>query len=227
MGYVDNGKVIGLTGQQTGVLITKLAPALAAIPVVGIFASAGAELIGVALTLFGNKYDTSTGVRWLTQYYEKYVLGMNTRSDNTVDPNNVAKAQAWFYYVLGVPVYDKYRLGALMGSDPDNGTYLHWTDQEKVNDYLKYAETDGIDPAIVLQAVQIAKKMRWSDPPGAWANFVPAPSLIDTTATESTNTSGGGGQTTTNNTGQPDDRKKYIVYGALALAAIILFSDGD
>lgn len=226
MAYVDNnGRVIGLTGQQTGVLITKLAPSLAAIPVVGIFAAAGAELVGAVLTLFGNKYDASTGVRWLTQYYEKYVLGLPTRSDNTVDANNIGKAQAWFYYVLGVPVYDKYRLGALMGSDPDNGTYLHWTDEQKVQDYLKYAETDGIDPAVVMQAVQIAKKMRWSDPPGSWAGFTPAPSLIDTTATESTQP---GGSTTTNvNNTQTDNRKRNIVLGALAIAALILFSDAD
>lgn len=222
-GY-DN-RVIGLTGAQTGGVIMKLAPTLATIPVVGIFAAAGAEVAGVILSIFGNKYSATTGVRWLTQYYEKYVLGMNTHSDNTVNEANVPKAQAWFSYVLGVPVWDKYRLGALMGYDTDANRSLNWTDEQKVTDYLKYEETAGIDPATVMQAVQIVKNMHWTDPLGSWAGFTAAPSVIETVATEgspsgtipgSTETSGGTG-----------DNKKIIVAGVLIAAALILFSDAD
>lgn len=203
----------------------KLAPTLATIPVVGIFAAAGAELVGGILALFGNKYNTSTGVRWLTQYYEKYVLGMNTRSDNTVNEANVTKAQAWFSYVLGVPVYDKYRLGSLMGWDTDANMSRNWTDEQKLDDYLTYyPETSGVDRDTAMQAVQIAKKMKWADPLGSWAGFTAAPSVID--SSPQTEGSPSGSQTT-NVTEQTDNRKKYIVLGALALAAIILFSDGD
>lgn len=226
MGYTGNGRVVGMTQQQTGATIMKLAPALAAIPVVGVFAAAGAEIVGGILAIFGNKYNTSTGVRWLTQYYEKYVLGMDTHSDNTVNEANATKAQAWFSYVLGVPVYDKYRLGALMGYDTDGNRSLNWTDEEKVTDYLKYEETAGIDRDVVMQAVHIASKMRWTDPLGSWAGFTAAPSMIDNTQTEGS-PSGGGSGTGASGNGEPDNKKKFMILGALALAAVILFSDGD
>lgn len=221
--YQNYGR-IGLTGAQTGGLVMKLAPSLAAIPVVGVFAAAGAELVGAMLSIFGNRYETSTGVRWLTQYYEKYVMGLNTRSDNTVNEGNVDAAQTWFSYVLGVPIYDKYRLGALMGYDTDANRSLNWTDEQKVQDYLKYDEAKGIDPAIVMQAVQIAKKLKWTDPLGGWASFPPAPSTIATTATETTNQApapSGAGSGTTNILG--GDSKTLLIILAIAAGLYIAF----
>ncbi len=217
--YQNYGKV-GMTGAQTGGLIVKLAPTLAAIPVVGVFAAAGAELVGALLMIFGNRYETSTGVRWLTQYYEKYVMGMNTRSDNTVNEANVDAAQTWFSYVLGVPVYDKYRLGALMGYDTDGNHTLNWTDEQKVNDYMKYEEVQGIDRATVMQAVQIAKTLKWTDPLGSWANRTAAPSTIAPAQTESTNTPGAPNAV-------PDTNKNYLLILLAIAAAVYIVTDAD
>ena len=62
------------TTQQTGQLISKLSPALAEIPVAGVFLAAAGEIVGLMLQIFGNNYSTSTKVRWLTQTYQYRVL---------------------------------------------------------------------------------------------------------------------------------------------------------
>lgn len=180
-----NGAKIGDTAGDVGLSLQSIAPALATIPVVGQIAAIGVKLIGQIISMFGNNYHTSTGVRWLCQYYEKYVLGLNTRSDNTVNENNVPNAQSWFSYVLGVPIYDTYRFCALKGWDHNSESDLHNTDQQRINNYLAFPDCQGVNPQLVAAAVQIAKTLNWTDPLGSWKNRLPAPGVISTTAVNS------------------------------------------
>lgn len=211
-----NQQQVGATQQQTGVQLMAVAPTLAAVPVVGWIAAAGAELVGVFLKVFGSNYSTSTGVRWLCQYYEKYVLGLNTRSDNTVNEANVPSAQKWFSYVLGVPIYDTYRFCALKGWDHNSETDLKISDQQRINNYLAFPDCASTDPKLVAQAVQIAKTLNWTDPLGSWKNRLPAPGLITSTAVNSSTPVGvqpaGSGPAPA--VGQPSNNTIWWVLGA-------------
>lgn len=128
--------------------------------------------------IFGSKYSTSTGVRWLTQMYQYFVLGQgNVTSDNKVDEKQTEPAQMWFYGVLGVPVFDKYRWHALAGTDPDHDTNLNQSDSVKAINYMKYPEVQTWakqvpDPnGAVMNAIQIVKNMNDRSPAGSWANM--------------------------------------------------------
>lgn len=178
---------IGATTQQTGVALMTVAPALATIPVVGWIAAAGAELIGTFLKLFGSNYNTSTNVRWLTQNYENYVLGQNQRSDNTVNEADVPNAQKWFSYVLGVPIFDRLDWYAIKGWSPSSETNLNNTDAQRVAAYKTSPRASGVPDASIMQAVQIAKTLNFTDAHGSWANRTAAPTLVNaTTALNST-----------------------------------------
>jgi hypothetical protein len=171
------------TGQETGKVIMKIAPSLAVVPVVGYVAAAAGELVGFFLTCFGSKYSQSTGVRWLCSFFETKCLGMAKHSDNNVNAANIPVAQNWFATVLGVPVYDKYRIHALMGTDPEGTKSLGLTQDQRAQKYLSFwdAQKAGVTYAQALAAVQRvdALKMKWTDPPGAWHDFTAAPSTID------------------------------------------------
>jgi hypothetical protein len=185
---------IGATGQQTGQLLEKVSPALAVVPVVGWIAAAGGEVVGFFLTVFGSKYSSSTQVRWLTVYYERMVLGINTRSDNTVNAANVAPSQNWFSIVLGVPIYDILRVHALKGTNSSTAASLNETMDERVNAYLAFPDVQqaGVTYEEALAAAQISDTMSWTAPLGAWKGMTAAPALIDENATQTTASTGTG-----------------------------------
>lgn len=117
---------IGNTEQTAGAVLQKIAPALAAIPVVGIFAAVGAEVAGTVLSIFGIKAHTmSSDVRGLWAYYQINVAGVNDTYGNLGNVNinqpQAAVAQAWFSQVLGVPIYDRQRFLVLAGRYPTDG----------------------------------------------------------------------------------------------------------
>lgn len=172
------------TAATTGAMISKVAPALTAIPVAGVFLAIGGELVGLFLQIFGNKYTTSTKVRWLTQTYQYRVLNQSgVTSDNKVNEGYTQDAQKWFYAVIGVPIYDICRFHTLRGENCDTGQSLGWTDQQAAQQYLAYGEVQkaGITMQEALQAVSIARSMRFQagDPAGIWATLPFSPYLAD------------------------------------------------
>jgi hypothetical protein len=198
-----------------------VAPALAAIPVVGWVAAAGAELIGTFLKLFGSNYATSTNVRWLTQNYENYVLGQNVSSDNHVNEADVPSAQKWFSYVLGVPIFDRLDWYAIKGWSPTSETNLNNTDAQRVAAYKTSPRAQGISDSAIMQAVQIAKTMNFTDPHGSWATKTVAPSLVTAAGTVTTSTGAampvpGAADTGNNNS---------LLLLALALVAVLAISN--
>lgn len=228
------------TGQQTGQVIMKVAPVLAYVPVVGWVATAAAEVVGFFLVCFGSKYSESTGVRWLTAFFETWVLGMAKHSDNKVNAANVKVAQNWFATVLGVPIYDKYRIHALMGTDPEGTKSLGLTQQQRAQKYLSFwdAVKAGVTYDQALAAVQRVDQlqMKWTDPPGAWHDFTAAPSTIDysgnatTTGQITPNSStlavnGSGQLVTAGDTAAIADavaKKRILILAAAAAAAIFI-----
>jgi hypothetical protein len=168
------------SAQQTGALIQKVSPALAVVPVVGWVAAAAGEVIGFFLIAFGSKYSQSTGVRWLDQLFEYYVLGLPTHSDNKVNEANVPNAQKWFSYVLGVPIYDRYRFDDLKGVKYGSAESLHQTYAQRADEYLK--NQDVIDAGVTrdqaIQAAIITDQLDYGAPQGGWKNQLAAPSLV-------------------------------------------------
>jgi hypothetical protein len=174
---------IGSTA-STGALIMKVAPALASVPVVGWAAAAVGEVAGFFLSVFGSKYNTSTGVRWLTQRYQYYVLNQpSVTSDLKVSESYNAPSQAWFSTVLGVPIYDQYRYHALHGSDPNTGKMIPGiTRQQRAINYLNSAPdavAGGVTYDQALAATYEADKFIEPGAPGSWAGFTAASALIE------------------------------------------------
>lgn len=179
-------RVIG-TVAQTGQIISKISPALAAVPVVGWIGAAAGEVVGFFLQVFGSRYSSSTQVRWLTQLFEYYVQGnCKSTSDNTVNEANVPTSQKWFAIVLGVPIYDRLRFNSLAGRtgwpQVDNDR------NARVNDYMttypevKTLVSQGqITRDQVLQATYIADTLLYSLGCGGWKSAVAAPSVIQST----------------------------------------------
>jgi len=186
IGAVCSCNQVGATGQEVGQLISKTAPALAVIGPVGVFAAAALEVVGLFLQIWGSKYTSSTGVRWLEQMYDYYVRGLGgVTSDNKVPgtTQDIQAAQTWFYAVTGVPIYDKYRWHALRGENGDTGASLNISNGQAASNYLAYPEVKaaGVTYQQALNAVLIAKQMEYrpGDPPGMWANLPVAPDLVD------------------------------------------------
>jgi hypothetical protein len=180
--------LIGTTA-QTGAMISKIAPALAVVPVVGWVAAAGGEVVGAFLQIFGNKYSTSDNVRWLTAKYQYYVLGdPSATSNHHVNEANTANAQKWFSYVLGVPIYDQYRYHALRGTSPTTGQSLNITRDQRAQNYLNTLspqEKSQVTYAEALAATYPADQFSENGIPagnvvlpGAWKGFTAAPSLV-------------------------------------------------
>lgn len=182
----DASQAIGST-YSTGVLISKVSPALAAIPVIGWIGAAGGEVVGFFLQIFGSKYNTSTDVRWLTAKFEYYVLGQSgATSDNHVNEADTANAQKWFSTVLGVPIYDQLRYHALRGTSPVTGRSLNISRTQRAQNYLNSAP-DAVQAGVTLQdaiaatypADQFGENgIDGNYPPGSWKGFTAAPSLL-------------------------------------------------
>lgn len=183
--FAMNG--IGTTA-TTGAAIQKIAPALAAIPVVGWVAAAAGEVIGFALATFGNKWKLNNEIRWLVSFYEYYVLGAsNATTDNKVNEADFEPAIKWFSLVLGVPVMDRAALAYLQGVDETNWNPRNYSDDKKANDYLATASAKSghVTYDQAMQAVQLAKQLQHRDAtgtkmaaPGSWSQLTAAPSLV-------------------------------------------------
>jgi hypothetical protein len=179
--------------------------------------------------LFGGGYQTTTGPRWLAAWYKHYVLGQPCESPTKcVGDADVPPAQAWFTAVTGVPIYDRYRLAALQGWDLQNDRPLNNTDSQRVDDYMRLGPLESsVDPAIVMNAVQIAKNLRHHMPPGSWAPYgIPSAKMAQQVAeylpnAGNTNSIGSGGYTT-GVTGGGLKMGNILLYGGLAVAAIII-----
>jgi len=184
------GNIIGTTS-QTGAVIQKISPVLAVIPVVGWIAAGAGEVVGLALNIFGNKWNSNTQVRWLCQQYQYYVLGQaNVTSDNKINEAEIPNATKWFSIVTGVPIMDIYYMDRLRGVSGTTGQDYGYTDDRKASDYVFH-----VDPKIqpqptlseALAAVQIVKNYlptvdpvtKKTLPSGSWANLTAAPALVD------------------------------------------------
>lgn len=172
--------------------------------------------------IFGD-YTYTTGVRWLTQQYQYYVLGQanatGTHTGSGVDEKYTPEAQTWFSAVLGVPIFDRERLHALMGTRVSDGAPLNNTDAARVDSYLRptWTDTQGVPREKVMRAVQIAKQFRWGAMPGTWAQFgVPAD------PPQSAGGAGGGLIP-----GISGDKMPLYLGGTLLLIWLYLYYDGD
>lgn len=191
MGYKQS--VGAGTAVTVGTTLMSIAPYLAYIPVVGWIGVVAGEVIGLALVLFGNKWNESTGVRWLTAYFEWGALGDPTViSDNHIHEQNVPNCVKWFYAVLGVPCYDRYRFAALRGFNAETGALLGNTIEQRAGAYVQFPEVAqaGVTLAQAMEAATIASTMLWpmTGAPGCWAQMTAAPSLIATPQTEAAGT---------------------------------------
>lgn len=187
--------------------------------------SALPALVSFFKGVFGGNYQYSTGVRWLTQQYQYYVLGQanatGTHTSTGLNEQYTPEAQTWFSLVLGVPIYDRERLHALMGTNVVDGRPLNNTDQQRVESYLRpqWTDTQGESPERVMRAVQIAKQFRWGAAPGSWAKYgVPADKP------EPTSDAAGGGGLLPGVTG---DKWPLYLGGALLLAGLYFMYDSD
>ena len=176
----DCNSSIGLSTsdiQQGAQLLSATAPALALIPGAGPFIAVGAQLVGLFASMLPN-YQSSEGVRWLTHAYQENVLGQNI-DFKQVNEALTDDSHKWFNAVLGVPVYDKFRLHTLMGTDPNTGNRLNPlpTDSDRAKQYLTYheAQAAAIPYDDALDAARIAGKMPLQASVttiyGAWKNL--------------------------------------------------------
>jgi hypothetical protein len=218
---------IGSTA-STGKAIMSVAPALATVPVVGYIGAAAAEVVGFFLSAFGSKYNSSTGVRWLVQRYQYYVLGQNNVSnDRQVDEKYIQPTQGWFSTVLGVPIYDQYRYHALHGSDPNTGKLIPGiTRDQRAKNYLASAPdavAAGVTYDQALAATYEADKFVEPGPAGSWASFTAASALVETDPNaQPTSYVNQNGQLVTS-AGQPVVAgNKNILLAAAAVIALIL-----
>jgi hypothetical protein len=193
-------EAIGATGSQVAKSISSVIPIVANIPVVGTIGTYVLEAASIVASIFGSKYTNSTQVRWLTSFYENLVLAKPNRSDNTVNQADSTPAQLWFSTVLGVPVYDAITFHNLNGTDQNTNAPLNNTEMDRINAYFNQWNgfptsanpTNGITPAMVLQAVRIAAPMNADIPPsflGQWAPMTAAPQ-VDPAATIGTASDG-------------------------------------
>jgi hypothetical protein len=179
------GHAMGSTTAQEGNTIMAIAPALAAVPVVGWIGGAAAEVIGGIVSIVGSKWNQSPDVRWLIQLYQYYALGQsNVTSDNKVNESYTQQAQAWFSVVLGVPIGGRSDFNILQTGNSNSNTPTGVAAATRANDYLVWK---GLSTQIsndqALSAANIAATMNpIGAQAGAWAGLTPAPSTIQPAA---------------------------------------------
>lgn len=184
-GYDDNyspiqaseaGDMSAATGQTKIMAVGKglvtVSAALVEVPVAAAIVAAVGLLTTLVGSVFGNKWHTSTQVRWLLKHFQYSVLGQaNVTSDNKVDETLLQDALNWFTAVLGVPIYDDDRLQVLAGNDYE-GNYLNNSYDERAAKYLEFwdAQREGVTMARAVEAAKAADYLRIKYPegPGAW-----------------------------------------------------------
>jgi hypothetical protein len=168
------------TTKEVGMLISKAAPAFAAIPVAGPFIAAGGEILGLALQIFGRGYHTQDTVRGLTQLFAFYVKGENvtTRTVNEAETND---SYTWFYLVLGVPITDRRRFDDLKGTVMYTTNSTNQTHEQRAQQYLNEPDVQqlGISFADALAATYITDQMPYNGQLKSWAQMVPNPKTVD------------------------------------------------
>ena len=143
----------------------------------GIVALVGG-LVTLAGKLFGNKWHQSSGVRWLLQKYQYFVLGdTSATSSNHVNEALLQDAYNWWTAVLGVPIYDKYRYHALAGEWPDSGKMIEprQTYSQRAAAYMAFPEAANVSFDNAVLAAKLADQFDESLPAGGWQNFEIAP----------------------------------------------------
>lgn len=202
---------------STGAAIMKLAPALSEVPV----AALAVEVVGLALNVFGSKYDISSGVRKLIERYECLVLGQNVHSFNSVNQSDQQAAQGWFSLVLGVPIYDSYRLYALKGVDPNSLAPLNVSYQQRALNYFASAPdaVGKVTTAQVIEAAHIADTMNVFGACGSWAQMTAAPASIAADNETPGLSVNAAGQLVSN---VPSGNMNIILLAAAAIAAYLI-----
>jgi hypothetical protein len=182
--------------ETVGSALSVVGVAAEAIPVVGtvggtILIAVGA-LTKLAGALLGSKWTENNEVRWMLQQYQYYVLGQaNVRSDNDVNETYTNDALAWFYSVLGVPVYDANTV-AILANTNSQGQKTSFSPPEQAARYLAYPQIAKLAAGVTLEQAQTAGIIGtatlnfYSSPaqtaiaaPGSWANLPVAQSVID------------------------------------------------
>jgi hypothetical protein len=173
--------------QVGGGAVLAVAPYLATIPVIGWIGGAILAAVGGLMELVGGllkDYKTSSEVRWLTQLFQYYVQGnASVKGSQEVNENYTLNAQAWFYAVLGVPIYDRYRFNSIWNKSHPQPLLK----AQAVAEYLSYPDTKNVDPAAASHAYDIAQTMLSTDPPGGWADMTAANILPPTPTPQTTN----------------------------------------
>jgi hypothetical protein len=228
LSQLRGSEVVGaMTTAQTGQIIEKVAPSLAAIPVVGWIAAGVGTLGGFFLATFGSNYLASTQVRWLDQLFEYFVLNRpGVTSDNKVTESNIPMAHNWFATVLGVPVYDRLRFNSLAGAT--GSPAVDGSIQTRVLDYLKYPDVIAAHVTYnqAYTAAQIAGTMNLHGAPGSWAGMTAAASLIDYGANPVQPVAtmpGAGGMSFVDNLAARFNIPVWMIYGAGGLLIYLLF----
>lgn len=184
----SNNNAVGSSTAQTGQLIMKVAPTLAAVPVVGWIAGAAGTIVGGIISVIGSKWNQSPDVRWLIQLYQFYVLNQpGVTSDNKTTESLSQQAQAFFSVVLGVPIGGRKDFNILQSGDGNTNTPTNQTSAQRAANYIAWKGLQGkIDPAQAQEAAEIAATLNPQKfKAGGWAGLTAAPSVIDYTAAKS------------------------------------------
>jgi hypothetical protein len=173
--------------QIGGGAVLAVSPYLATIPIIGWIGGAVLAAVGGIMELVGGlmkDYKTTSQVRWLTQLYQYYVLSQaQVKGSQEVNENYTLNSQAWFYAVLGVPIYDRYRFNSIWNKSHPQPL----TKAQAVAEYLNYPDTKKVDPAAAAHAYDIAQTMFSSDPPGGWADMTAANVMAPTPTPQTSN----------------------------------------
>lgn len=168
--------LVGSGITAAGGIIAIVAPPVSTV-VGGIVAAVGA-LVGIAGKLFGNKWHQSSGVRWLLQKYQFYVMGDTAAtSSNHVNEAMLQEALNWFTAVLGVPIYDKYRYHALAGEDAGSGKMIMplQSYNQRAVAYMAFPEAKDVSFDNAVLAAHLADQFDESGIAGSWSEFKIAP----------------------------------------------------
>lgn len=189
---------VGATTAQTGQMIQKISPALAAVPVVGWIGAGVGAVLGGALALFGDKFTQGPDIRWLIQGFEFYVKGIaSATSDNHIQSesdNEKQQTWGWFSAVTGVPVFSQSAFNSL-STGHEGGKFTGLNAAGRAATYIRITGNPGnASQAQIEEAATIAAQMdalagitatktgrvgSSQSKPGAWKNLTAAPSLID------------------------------------------------
>lgn len=178
IGRLTIGDNTGTEIKAVGNTFVAVAPVLAAIPAVGPLVAGAVSVVGKVINIIGGlfpNWQNSTGVRWLIQLYQYYVLGQcNVTSDNHVDEKYMQEAHTWFAIATGIPVFDRYRWDALKGYKYGANQSLNETFAQRIAAYQAFPDSAGVPYDAIAHAVNVVDAISYNDPCGGWADIKPA-----------------------------------------------------